>query len=133
MKINANCCSRLAVLGPGWSWLLWLVLAALAASGFTGNPLLHPSCFAKVSTSYWGAVASWLAVYQWTIALPRWVPSWTGCPTGDVPFDLVWAAAADGRLRCVVRAGTEARDLTTRELRKCMTWVGRQHLRYARA
>ena len=81
-------------------------LAALLAEGsqlrFTGNPLLHLACFAKVSTSYWGAVASWLAVYQWTIALPCWVPSWTGCPTSDVLFDLVWAAAADGQLRCVV-------------------------------
>ena len=50
-------------------------LAALLAEGsqlgFTGNPLLYPTCFAKVSTSYWGAVVSWLAVYKWTIALPR--------------------------------------------------------------
>ena len=84
-------------------------LAALLAEGsqlsFTGNPLLYPACFAKVSTSYWGAVASWLTVYKWTIALPRWVPSWTGCPAGNVPFDLVWAAAAEGRLGCVVHAG----------------------------
>ena len=33
LKINENRCSGLVVAGPGWSWLLWLVLAALAASG----------------------------------------------------------------------------------------------------
>ena len=29
-----------------------------------------------------------------------------------------------------MRAGADARDLTTTELRECMTWVGRQDLRY---
>ena len=88
--------------------------------------MLFPACFAKVSTSYWGAVASWLAVYGWTLALPCWVPMWTGCPAGDVPLDLVWAAAADGRLRCTVRPGMDTRALTTAELRVCMLWAGRQ-------
>jgi hypothetical protein len=32
LKINENRCSGLVVAGPGWSLLLWLVLAALAAS-----------------------------------------------------------------------------------------------------
>ena len=33
LKINENRWSGLVVPGPGWSWLLWLVLAALAAPG----------------------------------------------------------------------------------------------------
>ena len=107
-------------------------LAALLAEGcqvsFVCNPLLFPACFARVPTSYWGAVASWLAVYNWTIALPRWVPEWTGCTTstaGSVRPHLgsgrTWAA-----VRCSTSPRAEVRDLTTTELWECMLRISRR-------
>ena len=67
--------------------------------GFLGNPLLRPGCFSAASQLYWGAVASWLVVYGWTVALPCWVPVWSRDYSSDVPLKRAWEAVHADTLR----------------------------------
>ena len=103
-------------------------LAALLGEGsrlgFLGNPLLRPGCFSAASRSYWGAVASWLVVYGWTIRLPCWVVEWSSAFDTDVPLERIWEAVHTGSIRPHSADGSAR--YTDAELCSAMEFAGRR-------
>ena len=92
--------------------------------GFLSNPLLRPGCFSASSQSYWGAVASWLGVYEWTIRLPGWAVEWSSDFDTDVPLERVWEAVHAGAIRPHSADGLAR--YTAAQLRGAMEYAGKR-------
>ena len=53
LKINENRCSGLVVAGPGWSWLLWLLLGAPGSGGCSWKSMKIDENRWKTKESQW--------------------------------------------------------------------------------
>ena len=84
------------------------------------------ACFSATSRSYWGAVASWLVVYGWTIQLLYWVVEWSSAFDTDVPLERVWEAVHAGSIQPHSEDGLAWYTVTDAELCHAMEYAGKR-------